>query len=882
MGTLDFEGRPVPIVEGDTVGAALFRAGVRTFTRSLKYHRRRGLYCVTGDCPNCLLHVDGVPGVRACNAEARDGQHVRRETGWPSADRDLLSVTDRLHRLLPVGFYSKTFIRPRFAWPVAERVIRRATGVGRLPTDAAPAATTLRHLRVDVLVVGCGVAGLAAAVEARRRGATVLVCDEGRLGEKVPPGEVRDRLEVVAAEARAAGVDVRERTTAIGIYEGPLVPLVGGGETTHVEPGRIVVATGAVETHAVFRGNDLPGVWLGRGAARLAGVHGLAPAARAVVAAGTTEAAEHTRVLREAGVEIAAVVVAPGAAVPSGPEGVERVEGVIVEALGRGRVSGVVADVAGERRRWACDALVMSLDLAPRDGLLRMAGEEPVVAAGDAARPGCSLAEAEESGRAAVANGDGSKTERHGTREPAVAEPQPIGDEGYVCLCEDVGAKELAAAWEEGWRSSEILKRYTTATMGPCQGSVCGRLLARFVAERRPGETASARTTARPPARPVALEDLAAGVDEVMDKRTSLHGRHLDLGAKLERSGSWIRPYHYGDAREEYRAVRERVGLMDVGTLARFLIAGPDATELLDRVFPCRVDDLSAGRSRYLVALGEAGYVMDDGLLCALGGGRYLVTSTSGGADAMEAWLRDRADRWELRAHVVNQTAMLGAILVAGPRSRELLAALAGDAVADGTLPHMRHAEIAVGGVACRAIRTGFVGELAVELHHPRSRGVELWDALLAAGAELGVRPFGLDALDLLRLEKGHLYLGQDTLPDDHPAKLGLGFAVAMDKPAAFVGKVALGRMAQEPLERKLVGLRFDATPQRGAPLEVDGRVAGRVTSCGRSDVLGMEIGLGWLRAVDGFFPDHLRCGAATATVVRTPFYDPAGERLRG
>ena len=133
MASLDFEGRTIPIEDGDTVGSALFRAGVRTFNRSLKYHRRRGLYCVTGDCPNCLVTVDGQPGVRACSADASDGQEVHRETGWPSTDRDLLAIADRLHRLLPVGFYSKTFIRPRFAWPLAERVIRRASGISRPP-----------------------------------------------------------------------------------------------------------------------------------------------------------------------------------------------------------------------------------------------------------------------------------------------------------------------------------------------------------------------------------------------------------------------------------------------------------------------------------------------------------------------------------------------------------------------------------------------------------------------------------------------------------------------------------------------------------------------------------------------------------------------------
>jgi sarcosine oxidase subunit alpha len=875
MASLEFEGRAVPIEDGDTVGSALFRAGVRTFNRSLKYHRPRGLYCGTGDCPNCLLTVDGRPGVRACTAEATAGQTVQRETGWPSTDRDVLAIADHLHRVLPVGFYSKTFIRPRFAWPLAERVIRRATGVGHLPLRTAPVRAPFRYLSVDVLVIGGGVAGLAAAVEARKAGAAVVLCDEGPLGAKIPPGPVRARIDALAGEARDAGVDILERTTAVGIYEGPVVPLVAAEETIEVDPERIVVATGAVESHAVFRGNDVPGVWLGRGAARLAGVHGVPPGDRAVVVAATPEAVDHVRVLREAGVAIEAVIRPPGADLGADAavrlEGIEVVEGRVVEALGRGRVSSVkIAAVVGDRT-FACDALVVSVGLAPRDGLLRMAGEEPVVAAGDAALPGCSLEEAEASGRA-VARG-----EDPGSRAAVDA---PLGDAGYVCLCEDVGASELAAAWDEGWRSSEILKRYTTATMGPCQGAVCGRQLARFVADRRPGDASrSSRTTARPPARPVPLEALIGGVDEVIEKRTALHEQHLAAGGHVDRSGSWLRPYRYGDWQAGYAAVRTGVGAMDVGTLGKFLIGGPDAAALLDEVFPCRIDDLEPGRSRYVVALDEAGYVMDDGLVCAIDAGRYYVTSTSGGADRMEAWLRDWADRLSLTAHVVDRTHALGAILVAGPAARDLIGSLADGGL--GALPHMRHADVSVAGVPCRAIRSGFVGEFGVELHHPASRSGSLWQALLAVGASAGIRPFGLDALDVLRLEKGHVYLGQDTLPDDHPDKLGLGFAVAAGKPS-YVGKGALERMRERPLERKLVGLRFEGTPQRGASLEVDGRIVGRVTSCARSDALDAEIGLGWLRADDGVFAETVRCGATMATVVRPPFYDPSGARLRG
>ena len=388
------------------------------------------------------------------------------------------------------------------------------------------------------------------------------------------------------------------------------------------------------------------------------------------------------------------------------------------------------------------------------------------------------------------------------------------------------------------------------------------------------------RTTARPPARPVSLEDLAAGVDEAVERRTSLHDRHVAMGARQERSGSWMRPTTFGDAAEEIGAVRRRAGLMDVGTLGKFLIAGRDAAALVDLVFPTRLRDLVPGRARYVMALDEAGYVFDDGLIAALDDGRYYLCSTSGGADGMEAWLRDWTDRWDLHVHLVNQTAQLGAILVAGPQARAVLERLTDDGVSAAALPAGAHAEVAVAGVRCRALRVGFVGEVAFELHHPRARGPELHDALLDAGRDLGIAPFGLDALDVLRLEKGHVYLAQDTMPDDHPAKLGMSWAVAMDKPA-FLGKPALERMAAFPLERKLVGLRIDGEPRRGTPLTADGRVIGRVTSCARSEAVGATIGLGWVRAVDGAFPQDLDAGGSTAHIVATPFYDPEGARIR-
>lgn len=829
-GRLRLGRKRIPVEDGDTIASTLYRAGVRTFSRSLKYHRRRGLYCGTGDCPNCLVTVDGVPGVRSCVTPARDGMRVRREGGWPTVERDVLSILDRLHVLLPVGFYYKTFIRPRWMWAIADSVIRRSVGLGRLP--AGPTGTsTSRHLHCDVLVVGGGGAGRAAAVSAAARGERTVLCDEGEVAE--PPD----------------GIEVLARHAAIGVYEGPMVSLASTQELVQVHPKRVVVATGGTEVHPIFPGNDLPGVMLGRAATGLM-TRGVKPGLRAVMAIGHDEGIEHLEALTAGGVRVSAVV-APGSLADRIPEGLRTFVGAeILRAEGKERVRfAVLRDADGVTRGIGCDVFVLSMGRSPRDDLFRMAGAgERVEAVGDAA---------------------------------GAASPAAMFTAGYVCLCEDASVADLDRAWAEGYRSSELLKRYTTATMGPCQGAMCGRHLAAFAAARGAAASAAGRTTARPLARPTPLELLAAPVHEVIEKRTSLHDLHVEAGARIGWSGSWLRPFGYGDRDDECRAVRERVSLMDVGTLGKFLIHGPDANALVDTSFPTRVDDLGPGRARYLLALDEAGYVFDDGLLCSLGPEGWYVTSTSGGADRMEAWLRDRADRLELRAHVVDLTAERGAILVAGPLARELLSGLTDDPIDRDAFPHMGVRELTVAGVPCGAIRVGFVGEVAFELHHPRSRGPELWRELMEVGAPLGVAPHGLDALEILRLEKGHVYVGQDTLPDDTPAKLGLAWAVHPGK--RFAAGRALERLSSLPPERRLVGLEFERgdAELRGVLLRSDDRIVGRVTSAARSPILDRSIGLGWIRSdPEGRFPDALRAGRIGAHVAATPFYDPAGERL--
>lgn len=856
MASFEFEGRSIPIHDGDTVAAALFRAGVRIFSRSFKFHRPRGLHCGTGDCPNCSMVVDGEPAVRTCVTPARPGLRVARHSGWPSADRDALGVLWRLRALLPVGFYYKSMIRPRGLWPLAERPIRRLAGLGPAPLSGAPAERERRYHHPDVCVVGAGLSGLATAIAAAERGETVVACDEGTIGSRYSDPAGRRRVVALAERARAAGVRLIEQGTAIGLYEGPLLPVVAPDFLHLVLPRRVVIATGAVERTAVFDGNDLPGVWLARGAASLA-AHGLPIGKRAVVVVEHEEGLAHLETIRAAGTAIAAVV--PSGALASRiPDGLRAVTGTVVAAHGRRGVTAVSVRGPSGLTTVRCDALVLALGLTPRDSLARQAAAASVAVetVGDAAG-------------AAPA--------------PAAGTPPRSG---FVCLCEDVTAQDFDLAWHEGYQHTELLKRYSTATMGPCQGAMCQGHLRGFAAARGAPTPASAATTARPPARPVRLEDVAAGARLPLEWRTALHHRHLALGATMEWAGLWKRAERYGDVLDEYRAVRERVSIMDVSTLGKYRVAGPDATAFLERLYPCHVATIRPHRSRYALVLNEAGYVFDDGLICSLGPAGYYLTFTSGGADVVESWLRDWAETWKHRVWIANQTATLGAINVAGPKARELLARMTSDPVDGAAMPYAGLRGITVAGIRCLVLRVGFVGELSFELHHPRLESERLWDALLDAGRDLGIRPHGLEALRLLRLEKGHIIVGQDTDFDSTPTKLGLDWAARLEKPD-FVGRTALVRLAEIPPQRVLRSFTFEGTaaPGDGAQLLVGERRVGWLTSSRFSPALSRGVALGWVDRVDGAFPDRVDAvdgaGRFAGAVHHGPFYDPDGVRLR-
>lgn len=509
-----------------------------------------------------------------------------------------------------------------------------------------------------------------------------------------------------------------------------------------------------------------------------------------------------------------------------------------------GRVRAVVTRAAdGSEVSTACDTVVVELGRAARDVLARMSPDGAVRAVGSVA-------------------------------EDYPLPPAPTS--GVVCPCMGTTVDDLEIAFDKGYSDLELLKRASWAGLGPCQGGVCLPHVRAWIAAKTGGPSPEP-FTARPAARQITLAEASADTHIDAFRRTPLHDEHLAAGARMDRFGGWFRPWHYGDVVGEYWAVREGVSIGDVSTLGKLIVSGPDVVEALERIYPCHVTDIKVGRSRYALLLNERGHVMDDGMILRDAETRFTLTFTSGGAANAEMWIRDWVDTWGLRVHVMDRTMSLAAINVTGPLATLLLQRL-GLAHPPRFLGHVR-TEIA--GVPCHVMRLSFTGETAFELHHPIDRSVELWRALMDAGRDAGIRPHGLQALFGLRLEKGHVIVGMDTELDTTPRRLGMDWAVRMEKPA-FIGRAALQRTAKLEDERRWFGFAMDGeAPPEGTPIRstTDGEIIGNVTGSWTSPLLGKALMLGWQKRLP--FVDEVEIDGRRATVTPTPFYDPEGARAR-
>jgi sarcosine oxidase subunit alpha len=938
-----FDGKPAEGFAGDTIASALIASGRQILSRSFKYHRPRGELCGCGQCANSLVTVDGLTGVRACGEPLVEGMKVIHQNAWPSLDFDAMRVTDRVGGpFTQVGFYYKTFIRPRRMWPVYERVLRSAAGLGKLPKrqDERIARTEYRRRHCDLLVIGGGVAGATAAVRAAELGGDVVLCDDGVEigGGLLAEGETA-RARELAARLAGSGVEVLTRASAFGFFDG-LVP-VWQGETLHqVRAARHIVATGTVEQPLVFADNDLPGVMLAGGAQRLAALYAVG-SERAVIATVGDSGMVAALALQAAGTEVAAVadlrsdlgdnplvgrLEDAGIAVRAGSTVVRAVGRNGVKAAAVASVDAQGVAVAKGRTEIDCDLLAISGGEVPASSLLLQAGARAVydaptgrflpgempagVAAAGSVVGAETRAAAARSGlvaglEAALALGLGTDADRvelkhaeekvAGLRSAPVATPPAVirdrsgSGKSFVDLDEDVTVKDVKHAVEEGFDSIELSKRYTTATMGPSQGRFSQLAAVRVLAEATETQVEQVGlTTARPPWTTIPLSVLAGRPFEAA-KRSAIHHRHRELGGTIKWAGDWRRAYDYGDPEGEALAVQRSVGLIDVSTLGKLVVRGPDAAELLDRLYPNTISSLKPGRIRYGVMLTDAGRIMDDGTVCRIDDETFYVSTTSSGAAAVEQWMTWWLAAWDLDAYVTDVTQGMVAVNLAGPEVRAVLGGLTDLDCSNEAFSYLDAKHATVAGVPCLLLRIGFVGEVGYEIHCAAPHGEALWDALAKAGSERGLKPFGLEAQRILRLQKQHILVGQDTDSESQPAPAGMGWIVKMDKPQQFLGRWALEHVQGSEPNGRLVGFTVPGghLPLEGAAVldRVGGVPAGQVTSSRRSPLLGEVIGMAWVpadQADDGARIAISDRGKTVEAVVTTkPFYDPEGEVLR-
>ncbi|MEW5620761.1 2Fe-2S iron-sulfur cluster-binding protein [Pseudomonas putida] len=940
-----FDGQACQGFAGDSIASALLGSGRWLLSRSFKYHRPRGPLSMAGQDANTLVQLPDEPNVLADLEAARDGLVVEGQNFNGSLAHDRDAYLGKFSRFMPVGFYYRSFYKPKGMWKVWEPLIRKKAGLGVLDLGFRPQYYDKAYLFVDLAVIGAGPAGLRAALDAANAGAKVLLIEQQPvLGGSLTYARFDIagtratglRQELLAAVEGHPNIQVLLEATCNGWFTDNYLPVIQHKRLYKVRASRCLVAAGAFDQPVVFRNNDLPGVMLTSAAQRLMKLYAVKPGQRAVILTGHDDGYLAALDLQEQGVAVAAVVdmrAAPADAAMAAElkrrDIPVHLGSTVYEALheaGMRHVSGVdIRPITGQGKvgphglRLACDLLCMSAGYMPVYQLLCQAGGK---LAYDVNRDEFAISNlpagldiaGSVNGRHALGNvladatrGAADALAALGLEAPvqpvfsAEAKvnfpwpifPHPKGKD-FVDFDEDLQVRDIVNATRSGYRDVQLVKRFSTVGMGPSQGRHSALPTARLVAHatgRSISETGV--TTARPPFQ---AEKLAHVAGRAFDpyRQTPMHRRHLEAGAKMMPAGLWQRPAYYGKPeerercmQEEARHVREKVGLIDVSTLGGLDVRGPDAAELLERLYTFGFAKLAIGRTRYALMTNEHGVVIDDGVCARLGEQHFYVTATTSGVDRIYQQMLKWNAQWRLDVDVTNVTAALAAVNLAGPLSRQVLAKVCDDV--DLSAEAFRYLGVRQGnvaGIAARILRVGFVGELGYEVHVPARHAERLWDALMQAGAGLGIRPFGVETQRLLRLEKGHVIISQDTDGMTHPAEIDMQWAMGRKKPF-FVGKRSIEILEAQPLKRKLVGF----TLPKGSPQPLEGHlvldgadISGNVTSCEYSQTLGQIIGLAYAGAHQAkpgmHIPIRVEGGKIVqAQVVKLPFYDPENIR---
>jgi methylglutamate dehydrogenase subunit C len=867
-----FDGKKLSGFEGETLVSALLANGHLVLGRSFKYHRPRGPFAPGNAEPNALVTlIRGSfrePNIKATEIELFDDLVAESQNRFPSLKYDIGAVNGLAGRFLSAGFYYKTFMGPGIGplrstkfWMLCEKVIRRAAGLGRV--GLAP--DTDRYERVnaffDVLIVGAGTAGTAAAQALGTTGLRVILVENNPL-----------KTDVVL------GVQTLGRTHVWGVYDGNTYAAtervadhksareIGGPRQRHwvIRCKTAIHATGATERPIVFPGNDRPGVMLLSLLTELAAKNQLVPTKPAAFFVNNDSAYEAIAQLSKSGVEIAAII-DPRLDISTAAKGLaEKINtklclgSAVSDTQGGNALKSITVqpidintgNLAGARQEIPCCILGMSGGWSPSIQLASQAGGKPEWDDNLQAflppppAPGFNFktcgAAAGILGEAAAAS-DGQRVaaivtaELQGTKLENQSEPKcdprffasafhevrgnSKSSKAFVDFQHDVTVEDIKLANREGFSASEHMKRYTTLGMATDQGrNSAVASLAVLGGEQGKSIPQTGMTKFRPPASGVSFGVLAAERfgDLQPNRLTPMHDWHLANGATLYAAGLWHRPMIYGRDGEtveqayvrEARATRMSVGIVDVSTLGKIDIQGPDAGAFLDRVYTNMFSNLAVGKARYGLMLREDGLVMDDGTTWRLGNEHFLMTTTTANAGKVMQHLDYCLDcLWpDLKVHLTSVTDQWAGAAVGGPFARKVLeACVQGPKLDTETLPFMGIVHGTITGLPVMICRLSFSGELAYEVYAGAGHGQAVWDALMQAGAPFNITPYGLEALGTMRIEKGHVtgaeIDGRTTAHDLH-----LEWMLSKKKP--FFGQSMMNREGLVDKDRlSLVGL---------------------------------------------------------------------------
>ncbi len=960
-----FNGQILTGVEGDTLASALLANNKKLVGRSFKYHRPRGIVASGSEEPNAIMEIGRgahkEPNTKATITELYNGLEANSQNHRGPLGFDLMAITDFLSPLLGAGFYYKTFMWPKAFWEkFYEPAIRNAAGLGTLSTEPDPDTYDKGFRYCDILIIGAGATGLSAALTAASSGAKVILADEdflmgGRLNtESMKINGISGSKwakDAVAQLSAMENVTLMADTTIFGVYDHGIYGAIENRSLEaredknkprqvnwRIYAKRSILCAGAIERSIAFGNNDRPGIMLASAVRSYANRFAVATGDKVSVYTNNDDGWATARDLVIKNVQVVAVIdsrsISPVLKVP----GAEIIMGAdVVDTKGRKALKSIKLS---NGQTINTDCLAVSGGWNPNlhltchhRGIPKWNDEIASFIPDESTPPGMSvagrakgtmvLADAIAEGHnmgSSVASEIGYKVKQSDPAEtPIVAYNVkanwgvPSGkNRAWVDLQNDVTAKDIKLANQEGFKSVEHVKRYTTLGMATDQGKTANVLGIGIMADNM-GQTMeeTGTTIFRPPYSPVAIGAFAGrrrGMEFYPTRYTPSHKWAVEQGAVFVEVGMWYRSQwfplpgetHWRESVDrEVKQTRASVGICDVTTLGKIDIKGADVSEFLNNVYVNAFAKVPVGKTRYGLMLREDGMVMDDGTTARLSENHFVMTTTTANAVNVYRHLQFcHQCLWpDLDVHMISVTEQFAQYAVAGPNSRKLLQKVVDSDcdISNETFPYMAAGEITVcGGIPARLFRISFSGELAYEIAVQTRYGDSLMRVLMEAGEEFNVVPYGTEALGVMRIEKGHA-AGPELNGQTSAYDLGMGGMISGKKD--FIGyKLGLREDLLRDDRMQMVGFKPVNSQDllqagshllnlRDKPSTMSDQ--GWVSSCIYSPILGHYIGIGFIKSGHsrkGEFVravDLVRGNDIEVEICSPHFVDPEGERLR-